>query len=58
MLVPDTQQSKPESIEIGSDNLDIDETLVDTVTPISNSEMIVVLQKSLEEFQRSTLHKK
>ena len=60
MLVPDKQQNKPESIEIisGSDNLDIEETLVDTVTPISNSEMIVVLQKSLEEFQRSTLHKK
>ena len=52
MLVPDTQQNKPESIEIisGSDNLDIEETLVDTATPISNSEMIVVLQKTLEEF--------
>ena len=52
MLVPDTQQNKPESIEIisGSDNLDIEEIVVDAATPVSNSETIVVLQKSLEEF--------
>ena len=54
ILVPDTQQNEPESTETisESDNLNIEETLVQTRTPTSNSEMILVLERRLEEFSR------
>ena len=54
-LVPDTQQNETESIETISEsgNLNIEETLVDTPTPISNSEMILVLERRLAERSRS-----
>ena len=55
ILALDTRQNEPESIETisESDNLNIEETLVDTPTPISNSERILVLERRLEEFSRS-----
>ena len=39
ILVPDTQQNEPELIEtiFESDNLNIEEALVDTPTPVSNN---------------------
>ena len=55
ILMLDTQQNEPESTEIisQSDNLNIEETLVDMHIPISNSEMILVLERRLEWFSRS-----
>ena len=48
----ETQKNEPESIETisKSNELIIEETLVDTPTPISNSEMILLLERRLEEF--------
>ena len=53
--MPDTQQNKTESIEtiFEPHELNIEETLVDTPTPISNSEMILILARRLEEFSRA-----
>ena len=50
-----TQQNEPELIETisESDNLNIEETLVDTPTLVSNSEMILVLKRRFKEFSRS-----
>ena len=50
--MPDTQQNEPNSIETiyELDNLNIEETLIDTPTPILNCEMILVLERRLEEF--------
>ena len=57
--MPDTQQNKTQSIEtiFEPHEVNTEETLVDTPTPISNSEMILVLAilviARLEEFSRA-----
>ena len=55
ILAFDAQQNEPELIETisESDNLNIEETLVDTPTLVSNSEMILVLKRRFKEFSRS-----
>ena len=55
ILVSDTQKNEAESIETisESDELNIEETLVDISTPISNSEIILAVERRLEEFSRS-----
>ena len=53
--MPNTQQHQQEWIKtiFESDELNIEENLVYTPTPISKSEIILLLERRLEEFSRS-----